>query len=183
MAKKAIVVFADGFEEIEAVTPVDILRRAEVQVEMVGLDKEMVTGSHGITVKMDRVLRDTEPADAIILPGGMPGSENLARSGRLGRALQAQAAAGRLVAAICAAPALALAPLGVLKGRRATCYPGFEKHFPPDARPAADDVVIDGNVLTSRGPGTAFAFGIALARQLAGPAVADRLAKGTQFSR
>jgi len=105
MARTAIVVLAEGFEEIEAVTPVDILRRVGVDVALVGLDSLDVTGGHGIIVRADRLLGDTEDDEekAIILPGGLPGAVNLAASEKLGRILQAQAHAGRIVAAICAA--------------------------------------------------------------------------------
>ena len=178
MARKAIVVLAQGFEEIEAVTPIDILRRANLDVEVVGLDALEVTGSHGLTFRADRLLADAEDADAVILPGGLPGAENLAASARLAAVLRAQLAAGRLVAAICASPAFVLAPLGLLDGRRATCYPGCQDRFADTTVYAPDaDVVIDASVVTSRGPATAFAFGLALARRLAGPEVAAQLAR------
>lgn len=176
MARRAVIVFAEGFEEIEAVTPADILRRAGVKVELVGLEAIEVTGAHGITFKMDRVLADVEDADAVILPGGLPGAENLAASERLAKVLKTQLESGRLVSAICASPGLVLGLRGILKGRCATCYPGFESNFGPEATHVDETVVKDGNVLTSRGPGTAFAFGIALARELAGATVADQLA-------
>jgi len=176
MAGKAIIVFAEGFEEIEALTPADILRRAEVAVELVGLDGMDVTGAHGIRVKMDRVLREREEVDAVILPGGLPGAENLARSEKLGNVLRKQVESGKLVAAICASPGLVLGRHGIMKGRRGTCYPGFEGHFGAGATYVEEPVVKDGNVLTSRGPGTAFAFGLALARELAGAEAADGVA-------
>ena len=173
---QAIVVLAEGFEEIEAVTPVDILRRAGVEVEMVGLEAEEVTGAHGVTFRADRLLHDTEDVDAVILPGGLPGADNLAASGKLAAVLKAQRTAGRLIAAICATPACVLAKHGLLDGKRATCYPGFEGRFGGNTEYAVGDVVKDGNIMTSRGPGTAFAFGLALARELAGPESADALA-------
>jgi len=175
MARNAIVVFAEGFEEIEAVTPADVLRRAGVDVALVGLDAMQVCGAHGIKFEMDRTLEREETADAIILPGGMPGAEGLAASSRLLDVLRAQSSAGRFIAAICASPGLVLGAHGFLKGKRATCYPGFESHFGPGAVYVEQDVVRDGNVITSRGPGTAFAFGLELARVLAGDAVAEEL--------
>ncbi len=175
MAKKAIVVLAEGFEEIEAVTPVDILRRAGVEVELVGLDALEVTGAHGVTLRADRLLGDTEDADAIILPGGLPGAENLAASEKLGNLLKAQAQARKLVAAICAAPAYVLAPLGILDGKRATCYPGCEERFGPRTTYVEKSVVKDDHLITSRGPGTAFAFGLALCQELADYEKADEL--------
>ena len=129
MAKTAIIVLAEGFEEIEAVTPADVLRRAGVEVELVGLDAETVTGAHGITFEADRVLGEFEEVDAIILPGGLPGAENLAASVKLASVLHAQADSGKLVAAICASPACVLAAHGLLDDRHATCYPGFEDRF------------------------------------------------------
>jgi len=183
MAKTAIVVLAEGFEEIEAVTPADVLHRAGVEVELVGLEAETVTGAHGITVEADRLLGALEEVDAIILPGGLPGAENLAASGKLASVLHAQADSGKLVAAICASPACVLAAHGLLDDRHATCYPGFEDRFDESTTAETDDVVKDGNILTSRGPGTAFAFALALARELAGAAAADELAKGMLYIR
>lgn len=183
MPKKAIVVFAEGFEEIEAIAQVDILRRASVQAEMVGLDSAEVLGAHGIAVKMDRVLADAEDADAIVLPGGLPGAENLGKSAKLGRVLQEMNAKGRLIAAICAAPACALAAHLPLAGKKATCYPGFEDRLGPGVQYAVQDVVRDGNVMTSRGPGTAMRLAIELVRALAGDEQAEALAKGTLLER
>jgi 4-methyl-5(b-hydroxyethyl)-thiazole monophosphate biosynthesis len=183
MAKKAIIVLAEGFEEIEAVTPADILRRAGVEVELVGLEATEVTGAHGITFGADRVLAEREDADAVILPGGLPGADNLAASAKLAGVLEAQAAAGKLVAAICASPGCVLAKHGLLDGKKATCYPSFEERFDPSTTYATDAVVKDGNILTSRGPGTAFAFGLALARELAGAAKADELAQAMLYVR
>ena len=183
MAKRAIVVLAEGFEEIEAVAPTDILRRAGVEVELVWLEAAAVTGAHGVTFVADRVLGDAEDADAVVLPGGLPGAEHLAASDKLAAVLKAQAAAGKLVAAICASPAWVLALLGLLDGRRATCYPGCEERFGESTTCLSDDVVKDGNIVTSRGPVTAFAFGLALARELAGDAAADELAQRILYIR
>jgi len=183
MPKRAIIVFAEGFEEIEAVTPADVLRRAGVQVALVGLDAMEVRGAHGIAMKMDRTLGPEEDADAIILPGGMPGAENLAGSARLREILMTHASAGKVIAAICASPGLVLGSHGLLDGKRATCYPGFERYFGAGAVYVRDDVVCDGNIITSRGPGTAFAFALALARVLAGEATAADLEKRMLYSR
>jgi len=176
MPKRAVIVFAKGFEEIEAVTPADILRRAGVSVELVGLDGMEVTGAHGITLKMDRLLKEREDVDAVILPGGMPGTDNLAASSKLVAVLKEQLAAGRIVAAICAAPGLVLGRHGLLDGRRATCFPGCQMHFGRHATYVEASVVSDGNVITSRGAGTAFDFGLTLVRHLAGDGVAGQLA-------
>lgn len=178
MAKTAIIIFADGFEEIEAVTPADILRRAGVEVALVGLEAMEVRGAHGIVFKMDRLLGDEENIDAIILPGGLPGAENLAASEKLANILKHRLAAGELIAAICASPGLVLGQHGIMNHKQGTCYPGFESHFGDKARYIEKSVVIDGNVITSRGPGTAFAFGLALARELAGGEIAEQLQRG-----
>jgi 4-methyl-5(b-hydroxyethyl)-thiazole monophosphate biosynthesis len=183
MPKKAIVLLAEGFEEIEAVTPIDILRRAEVETEVVGLDATEVTGAHGITFQADRVLNETEQADAIILPGGLPGAENLAASETLAAILKAQTEAGRIVAAICAAPAYVLAPLGLLDGREATCFPACQERLAGHANYVEKPVVQAENIITSRGPGTAMAFGIALVQELVDFETADEQARRMLYSR
>ena len=145
MAKRAIVLLADGFEEVEAITPIDYLRRAGVEVTTVSIGgSRAVTGSHGIPVTADAVLADIAPEaaasqsgsapspdasrlpDALLLPGGGVGADNLAASAAAGALITAQLDSGKIVAAICASPAVVLAPLGILKGRRFTCYPGLE---------------------------------------------------------
>ena len=184
MSKKVLVPIAEGTEEIEAVCIIDTLRRAgaEVTVASVG-EKLEVAASRGVKLVADRQLADcvNETYDLIALPGGMPGAEHLAASEKLAGVLKAQAAVGRLVAAICASPGLVLASLGILDGKRATCYPGFESHFGPTTEYRTDAVVTDGKVVTSRGPGTAFAFGLALAAELAGSETAEELSRGMVF--
>ena len=182
MAAKAIIVLADGFEEIEAVTPVDILRRAGVAVEIVGLDSTEVRGAHDITLVADRTLGETEDVDAIILPGGMPGATHLAASETLAAILKRQAESGRLVAAICASPGVVLAGLGLLDGRRAACFPGAEQNFGPSTTHVLEPVCKDGPLITSRGPGTAFAFALEIVRELVDDATADRLAEGMIYA-
>ncbi len=182
MAEKAIIILAEGFEEIEALTPADILQRAGLSVELVGLTDEPVTGGHGFCVQVDRALRDTEDVQAIILPGGLGGAENLSQSERVVANARRQLESGRILGAICAAPGLVLGRHGLLNGRRATCYPGFEKHFGPEASFVEQEVVEDGNLITSRGPGTAFAFGLALVRALLDDETADALAERMMFA-
>lgn len=182
--KTVLVVLAEGFEEIEAITPIDVLRRAGLEVTTVGVGGREVTGSHGITVVADTTIREiAELPDAIVLPGGMPGAENLSRSGALRDLLKRMNDDGRPIGAICAAPAVALAPTGILDGRTATCYPGFENHFGKAIVFSDDRVVADGNVITSRGPGTALEFSLALAASLAGAdtekEVSQRMLAGT----
>lgn len=176
---KAIVVLAEGFEEIEAVTPIDVLRRAGVEVVTAGLTGRKVTGAHGITLEADTtVAHAPADADAVILPGGLPGAEHLGKSEAVAALVKRTAERGKTVAAICAAPALALARTGLLDGKRATCYPGFEKHFSSKTTRSDERVVVDGHLTTSRGPGTALEFSLALAAQLAGPAKARQLEEG-----
>jgi 4-methyl-5(b-hydroxyethyl)-thiazole monophosphate biosynthesis len=183
MAKKAVVFLAEGFEEVEAVTPVDYLRRAGVEVAVAAAGRdEIVTGSHGIPVKADVTLGELAgqgravPAawDAVILPGGLPGADNLAASAEIGSFIREMAAAGKWVCAICASPALVLAPLGVLEGRKFTCYPGMEKTV-SGARWSGDRVVIDGNIITSRGAGTAGNFAAAIIGRLVSEEAAEKI--------
>lgn len=180
---KAYVFLAEGFEEIEALTPVDLLRRAGVDVKFVAIgDSLQVKGANGITILADETFdaKRLEGADLLVCPGGMPGASNLAACTELGDLLKAQAQSGRLVAAICAAPAVTLAPLGILKGKNATCYPGFEPMLEENgACHKAERVVRDGNVITANGPSSAFPFGLALVDALCGGDVEQQIAVGT----
>jgi 4-methyl-5(b-hydroxyethyl)-thiazole monophosphate biosynthesis len=196
MPKRVIVLLAEGFEEVEAITPIDYLRRAGIEVTTAAIDtsgaaigvSRTVIGSHGIPVTADTVLADLTKAgktaaaawDAVLIPGGMPGAANLAASKETGALLKEMAAAGKTVAAICASPAVVLAPLGILAGRRFTCYPGMEKAV-GGAHWSADKVVIDtgdagGSIITSRGAGTAAAFAIAVISTLLNEAEGKRIA-------
>lgn len=163
---RVLIPIAEGFEDIEAITLIDVLRRAEVDVLVAGLEKRLRTSAHGVKITTDVVLADqkNEVFDAIILPGGLPGAQHLAESDDLMEILRAQAASGRICAAICAAP-WALGVAGVLEGKTATCYPGFEDKL-TGATHSTDRVVVDGNIITSRGPGTALEFALELVRVL-----------------
>lgn len=180
---KVAVVFADGFEEIEALSPVDVFRRAGFDCSMLGLESASVTGSHGIQVAMDGVFDGNLDAyDLVVLPGGMPGSTNLRDHEGLITALQARNKAGKYIAAICAAP-IVLNHAGLLEGRKFTCFPGVEEQIAAGDH-QTDLVVVDGNIITSRGAGTALAFAYALVdllggdgQQLAHTMVYDRLFK------
>ena len=155
---------ANGFEEIEALCPLDLLRRAGLPVTTVGIGGDMITGSHGITVAADipeGMYADSTP-DMLILPGGMPGAKNLDESRVVDVALKAGARNGSYLAAICAAP-MVLGHLGLLKGKRAVCYPGFEGEL-HGASLADAPVVTDGNVTTAMGMGAAISFGAELVR-------------------
>jgi 4-methyl-5(b-hydroxyethyl)-thiazole monophosphate biosynthesis len=169
--KKVLVLLAEGFEEIEAVTVIDVLRRAEIEVQSASLNGTKVTGSHGIALVADATLDDVEEQmfDAVVLPGGMPGARHLRESHAVLNLLRDAAHKGKFVAAICAAPT-ALDVAGVLKGRRATSYPGHEL---TSADYVEEPVVVDGNIITSRGPGTAFDFSLKLVEKLVGPEVAE----------
>lgn len=178
---RVLVPLAEGFEEIEAVTIVDLLRRAGIEVETAALGDRRVTGSHGIAVEADRRLDEAVHADydMIVLPGGMPGADHLKNDERLVAMLQRQAAAGRWNAAICAAPGV-LAHAGLLDGATATSYPGFLAiGSAPGLHLSDEPVVVHGRVVTSRGPGTAIDFSLALIEVLEGVAAAravgDRL--------
>lgn len=167
---KVLVLLAQGCEEIEAVTIIDILRRAGVEVTSAGLDDLPVLGSHNVMLTADTTLdlAQHQDFDMIVLPGGLPGTTNLGNDKRLIALLQQMAQRQKYVAAICAAPSV-LAAAGLLDGRKATCYPTCLDDFPKVNLQAAA-VVEDGNIITSRGPGTAMDFALALVERLAGKA-------------
>lgn len=180
---KVAVLLAEGFEEGEALTIADILRRANIQADLVSTGGAEVTGAHAITVQADVLM----PAslldyDMVALPGGLPGAANLRDDVRVIDAVKEMDAAGKFVAAICAAP-IALAKAGVLEGRRFTAYPGYDKSIETTGTYVDQLVVRDGNLLTSRGPATAYAFGYALVDALGGDslAVKNRMAYFNAF--
>lgn len=160
---RAAVLLVDGFEETEAVTVIDVLRRADLKVDVLGVEKKRVVGSHHIVLEADALLAEHagDRYQLVVLPGGMPGAARLRDHDGVQAFLKAHHAAGRLVAAICAAP-IALGKAGILSGKRATCYPGFEEQLTGANVQKSTAVVQDGNVFTSRGPGTALAFSLAL---------------------
>ncbi len=177
--KTAFVFLATGFEEMEAIGTVDILRRAGIRTATVSVtgDKH-VAGAHQVTVEADCLLGEVPLAGAaaLILPGGLPGATNLNACAPLKEALLEQHRDGGIVAAICAAP-LVLGGLGLLKGRKATCYPGFEAHL-PGAETSGADVEVDGNVITGKGPSLVFKFALALVAAIKGAPVAGETAAG-----
>ncbi len=176
--KRVAILFASGFEEIEAITIVDVLRRAEIDVTTVGVGSTNVTGSHAIAITTDVELADARRRDwdMVVLPGGLPGATNLRDNPEVQSLLREQNEKGHRIGAICAAP-IALGKAGILAGKRATSYPGFEKEL-TGARYCEDRVVRDGNVITSRGPGTAMEFALAIVADLRGGEVSDSLRKG-----
>lgn len=180
--KRSYIFLATGFEEIEALATVDVLRRAGMELTVVSIsDNRMVTGAHGITVAADVVMAGCDFADAdwLICPGGMPGAQNLVDNSDLAALLRTHADNGGRIAAICAAPAVVLARLGILKGKTATCYPGFEEGLRDGGATHVDKrVVVDGNVITGNGPSSAIPFALAIAEAAAGKQVADEVASG-----
>ena len=177
------VFLATGFEEIEAIAPVDILRRAGLDARTVSIyDTTMVKGAHGIPVQADMTLGQVDfgQAEMMVLPGGLPGATNLDACVPLREALTRHAAGGRALAAICAAP-LVLGHLGLLRGRRATCYPGVE-HELEGARCTGALVETDGNIVTGKGPAAAFEFGYALVEMLKSQEASMPLREGMLYS-
>lgn len=175
-----LVPLAPGFEEIEAMTIIDILRRAGVEVVSAGLVPGLIQGSRGVRVEPDAQLDDVlvRDFDMIALPGGMPGAQHLRDDVRILALLKRLALAGRYTTAICAAP-IALAAAGLLDGKRATSYPGFiDKLGLAHATCVNDAVVVDGRVVTSRGPGTAMDFALTLVELLVGRDKRDQVEAG-----
>lgn len=179
--KTSYVFLAEGFEEVEALTSVDLLRRAGMDVKTVTIsDSVHVTGAHGVTVIADVLFVDVdwqEEAEWLILPGGMPGASNLAAHKGLCELLLQQNARGEKLAAICASPAVVLAPLGLLKGKKAVCYPGFEGAL-VESKPSDAQVVVDGNVVTGNGPAAASEFALSLIGVSLGEDAAKKVADG-----
>lgn len=170
---------ADGCEEIEGLTVVDIARRAGIEIEMLSVTEKLeVTGAHGIVFRADAFAHEADYAgmDGIILPGGMPGTLRLGADETVKRVIKEFAVAGKLVCAICAAPSV-LGEAGILQGKRAVCYPGFEEKL-IGAVCLKDAVAVDGNIITSRGMGTAIPFALAIVRCLQGEELAAELGRG-----
>lgn len=173
MNKKILVLLAEGFEEIEAVTPIDVLRRAGLDVIVAGVGQKTVAGNNGIKIEADILLEEYQGLpDAVFLPGGMRGATKLRASEKVADLLRRMNAEGKWVTAICASPAIVLAPTGILQGKQATCYPGFEKNFDAQIKFSEERVVTDGHVVTSRGPGTAMEMSIDLVEKLVSKEVA-----------
>lgn len=182
MMKKVYAFLADGLEEVECLAVADVLMRGGIEVSLVSVTRSLeVTGSHGITIKADKLFEEIcpEEADVLFLPGGMPGTRNLQEHRGLRAALKAAVAEGRRVAAICAAPSV-LGSLGLLTGRRATCYPGFEDKL-EGASYTHDGVVTDGPVTTGRGLGYALDLGLELLRILADESTSAQIKSAIQY--
>ncbi len=166
---------AEGFEEVEAITVIDVLRRAQIEVTTVGIGGKTIVGTHGIPVEADITCCEatSEGLEMVILPGGMPGTTNLGESNKVAKLVNYCVENGKWVCAICAAP-MVLGKLGVLNGKNAVCYPGCEGGL-TGANIVKEPVVVDGKIVTSMGPGTATEFGLKIAELLAGKAVADQV--------
>ncbi len=169
---------AKGFEEIEAVSLIDVMRRGGIEVIVAGVNEELVTGANGITVKADTDIKNVvaEDLDMVVLPGGWEGTRNLAENPIVQELLKEMKAKEKIVGAICAAP-FALKAAGVLS-EHYTCYPSVEKEIGEEGYTDREKVVIDGNVMTSRGPGTALCFGLAIVRELVGEETYQSLREG-----
>ena len=181
---KVYVFLANGFEDVEALIPVDVLRRGGVDVTTVSVveDSQLVESAHGVQMFADALFDDCDfsDADLLLLPGGMPGASNLYEHDGLCAAVQAHADKGLRLAAICAAPGVVLGQLGLLQCRRATCYPGFEKLM-AGATYTGELFTTDGNITTGEGPAAAFPFAYELLALLTNRQTSDQIAEGMRF--
>lgn len=166
--KKIAVILADGMEELEALTPVDVLRRAGATVDTISIKEKIVTSSHGVGVVADKLLNqvDLDTYDAIVLPGGMPGAKNISENQVVVSAVKKALEQNRLVSAICASPAVILAKHQLLNGYTATCYPAPDFVNLIGDKYLAQDVVTDKNLITANGPKSAFKFAFAICEYL-----------------
>ena len=185
MEKKAFVLLADGFEDVEAVTPIDYLQRAGIEVTTVSISQSQIVSSRWGGIKLHANTTITEflkvsaeekiEWDAVICPGGMPGAANLAASGEVSELLKKMSANNKLICAICAAPVIVLSPLGLIKNKKFTCYPGMEEKAAGGVF-CNERVVIDGNIITSRAAGTTGEFAIAIIEKLLNKETAKKIA-------
>lgn len=179
---KVYIFLADGYEEIEGLTVVDLLRRASIEIFMVSVTGNInVTGAHHITTSADLLFEDVDftDADMLVLPGGMPGTVHLEEHEGLDKLLKEFHAKGKSLAAICAAPSI-LGTKELLKGKNATCYPGYEEKL-IGASVRNEIVVVDGNIITSKGMGTTIDFSLSLIKDIKGAAEAKKIADAIQF--
>ncbi len=192
--KTVVVLLAEGFEETEALAPADILVRSGIQVRLVAACANpgvrgpiVVTGSHGFGVQcaltLEELLAEKELPDGVMCPGGMPGAAHLGENAQVCGLIETMKEAGLLVSAICAAPAVVLGHTSVLNGKKFTCYPDMEDQVATDCTGTwcDDRVVVDGDLITSRGPGTAMEFGYAVAEYFNGEGSCDQLKQGMLF--
>ena len=178
--EKVFLFLADGFEETEAIAVADVLLRGGIELYTVSIsDNKVVKGAHGISVVADQLLSqiETEKAKCLVFPGGMPGAKNIAENKKVIELLQHHYDQNGWVAAICAAPALVLSQLKTDRKLQVTCYPGFEQYL-PYATVLSDGVVVDGKVITGKGPGFAIEFGLTVLKHLVSPEMAKEVAAG-----
>ena len=180
---KVYVFVANGFEDVEALIPIDVLRRGNVEVITVSTtDTDIVESAHGVGICADVMFDDCDFADAdlLMLPGGMPGASNLFAHEGVCKALLSQQEQEKKIAAICASPAVVLAQLGILDGKKATCYPGFEQML-TTADYTGELVTVDGNITTGEGPAAAFPYAYTILADLVDEQTASQIAEGMRF--
>ncbi len=185
MSKKVLVYLATGFEEAEAIIPVDMFRRAGYEVVLASIQEQKeVVSSHNVKITADKLADEVslEDFDAVFLPGGMPGSINLSQSWLVNSKIIDMASKGRIVSAICAAPSVVLANAGLLDGKRATCYPGCEKYSKKEDF-SSSGVEVDGNIITGKSAGYAFDIALAVIKSLSGADEAEKTARSVYFTR
>lgn len=183
MKKTVLVLLADGFEEIEAVVCIDILRRAGLKTITASLNKKSVRGSHNIEIQADLRLGDFPGLpDVLVLPGGSVGSKNLASSQKAAYIIKKCNDDGKIIAAICAAPAVVLFPLGILDGKKATCFPAEKNKLRHTAVYVDKTVVVDGNIITGQGAGTALQFALKIVEILKGAKTANTIKQAVIFN-
>ena len=176
MTKTVLIILADGFEELEAVGTIDILRRAGCSVIVAALRDKTVTSARKIKIQADVLLSEvSEPVDALILPGGDAGAKNLSESATVKTWIRRLNDEKKWIAAICAAPAVVLAPTGILDGRKATGYPGTETGFSSSTKILSEAVVVDGHIITASGPGFTIPFALTLAEKLCGTETSKKI--------
>ena len=183
MIKKVIIIAAKGFEEIELVTVFDILRRASIKVTLAGLNHKQIQGSRGLNILTDITLdKIKKNFDACILPGGLLGAKNLAKSELVSSFIKRMYQDNKIIAAICASPALVLAPLGILENKTITCYPEFKNNLIDNIIYKNQDVVVDQNIITSQGVATTINFALTIVEKLLGKDLVNRIKEAILLS-
>ncbi len=174
------VFLAKGFEEIEAITPIDVLRRANLDVKTIGIGGKIIEGTHGIKIEADLEIENLNinDIDGIILPGGMPGTTNLSKNEKLKDIILKCNEKKQMIAAICAAPSI-LGEMGILKDKKACCYPGFEDKL-LGANISSEEVCVSENIITSKGPGTALNFSLKIVEYICGKEIKEKVRKSMQ---
>ena len=171
--KKILLILAEGFEEIEAIATFDVLKRSGLDVIVAGLSAKEIKSARNMIIKTDITLdKINEDFDALVFPGG-GGAEKLHESKKVTSLIKKMHSNGKIIAAICASPAVVLAPCGILEGKKITCYPSFKDKLPEGVNFIDKEVVVDDNIITSQGPGTAFSFGLKIAEILVGKKMAN----------